>query len=89
MGATEQSTLSESGCPCAQKMCVWSISIQTHSILIHTFLSPVSDGATFSLCIFMSELSHSLRRNGDSEREREGERFVVIHEVGSGTISVL
>lgn len=37
----------------------------------------------------MSELSHSLRRNGDSEREREGERIVVIHEVGSGTISVL
>lgn len=37
----------------------------------------------------MRELSHSLKRNGDSERERGGERIVMIHEVGSGAISVL
>lgn len=37
----------------------------------------------------MRKLSHSLKRYGDSERERESERMVVIHEVGSWTISVL
>lgn len=31
-------------------------------------------------------LSEKKKKKGNSEREREGERTVVIHEVGSGTI---